>query len=130
MTLPRKWTVLFAIAFSGLIGLNSLHAASPVGRWRGSWTSQSTGHRGPLKAHIRQLDHDSYRALFVGRFFVVIPFAYPARLDRVPGTCNQYTSTQQLPLVGKYRMNAWITSHHFHAHFQSEEDSGTFQMSR
>lgn len=134
--LPRpKRTILLAITFSALLFpmiacVQSAEAASPKGHWRGRWTSQSTGHQGPLKAHIRQLDHDTYRAVFVGRFFVVIPFAYPATLERVPGTCNQYSSTQRLPLVGTYRMNAWVTPHHFHAQFQSGNDSGTFQMSR
>ena len=122
--------VVTLITIAGVISSSSTDAATPVGRWRGSWTSQSTGHRGPLKAHIRQVDSDSYRALFVGRFFGVVPFAYPARLDRVPGTCDQYESTQRLPLVGTYRMNASVTPRHFHATFQSGNDRGTFQMSR
>ena len=112
------------------IASTSARAASPVGRWKGRWTSESTGHKGPLKAHIRQLDRDTYRAVFVGRFFVVFPFAYPATLERVPGSCDQYSSSQRLPLIGTYRMNATVTPHHFHAHFQSGNDRGTFQMSR
>ena len=109
---------------------SSLSAASPTGKWRGSWNSASTGHSGPLKAHVRKVDHDTYRALFVGRFAGVIPFAYPARLDRVAGTSNQYTSSQRLPLLGTYRMNATVTSTRIRANFRGGRDSGTFNLSR
>ncbi|MAI74368.1 MAG: hypothetical protein CMM01_26205 [Rhodopirellula sp.] len=105
-------------------------AASPTGKWRGSWNSGATGHSGPLKARVRQVDHDTYRALFVGRFAGIIPFAYPARLDRVSGTENQYTSSQRLPLLGTYRMNATVTNSHIRAKFQGGRDSGTFNLSR
>ena len=108
----------------------TLSAASPTGKWRGSWNSGATGHSGPLKARVRQVDHDTYRALFVGRFAGVIPFAYPARLDRVEGTENQYTSSQRLPLLGTYRMNATVTSNRIWANFRGGRDSGTFNLSR
>ena len=107
-----------------------LSAASPTGKWRGSWNSGATGHSGPLKARVRKVDHDTYRALFVGRFAGVIPFAYPARLDRVAGTENQYTSSQRLPLLGTYRMNATVTNSRIRANFRGVRDSGTFNLSR
>lgn len=105
-------------------------AASPAGLWQGTWSSESTGHRGPMRARIRQVDEDTYRALFVGRFAGVVPFAYPAKLDRVPGTCHCYTSTQRLPLMGTYRMTATVTPSRFDATFRSREDVGRFQMRR
>ncbi len=108
----------------------TLSAASPTGKWRGSWNSGATGHSGPLKARVRQIDHDTYRALFVGRFAGIIPFAYPARLDRVAGTENQYTSSQRLPLLGTYRMNATVTNSRIRANFRGGRDSGTFNLSR
>jgi hypothetical protein len=105
-------------------------AANPSGRWSGSWTSFSTGHQGPLRARIRPVNENTYRALFVGRFAKVIPFAYPAKLTRVPGTCNCYQSSTRLPLMGEYRMTASITSHSFRANYSSKKDRGVFQMSR
>ena len=83
-------------------------AASPAGKWRGGWTSQSTGHAGTLGARIRVTGPDSYRAMFYGRFAKVIPFVYPAKLHRVPGSCDCYTSTTRLPLLGTYRMSASV----------------------
>jgi len=93
----------------------SATAASPVGRWKGSWSSQTTGHRGPLRARIRQVDADTYRAVFVGRFAGVVPFLYPATLQRVPGQCDCYTSRQRLPLMGSYQMTARIDGQRFEA---------------
>ncbi|MCA9136715.1 MAG: hypothetical protein KDB00_08150 [Planctomycetales bacterium] len=114
------------------LGLPSLtlEAASPAGRWVGTWTSSSTGHHGPLRARIRPVDSDTYRALFAGRFAKVVPFVYPAKLERVPGTCDCYKSTTRLPLLGEYRMTATVTANHFNATFGGKKDAGIFQMSR
>ncbi len=116
--------LLFAVAAT------TTQAASPVGNWRGFWSSRSTGHQGPLRARVRQTSPDTYRAVFVGRFAGVVPFVYPAKLERVPGTCHCYTSSQRLPLMGTYRMTATVTPGRFHATFRSRKDHGTFDMSR
>ncbi|WP_413430902.1 hypothetical protein [Crateriforma spongiae] len=105
-------------------------AASPTGRWSGTWRSESTGHQGPLRAKIRQVDSQTYRAWFAGRFAKVVPFAYPATLTRVPGTSSMYQSQTRLPLLGTYRMNAVVTPHSFNASFTGRRDAGIFQMSR
>ncbi|HBV65252.1 MAG TPA: hypothetical protein DEF45_19765 [Rhodopirellula sp.] len=125
-----KFAFVVAMLGSLVTTSSSLSAASPTGKWRGSWNSGTTGHSGPLRARVRQVDHDTYRALFVGRFAGVIPFAYPARLDRVAGTENRYTSSQRLPLLGTYRMNATVTNSRIQANFRGGRDSGTFNLSR
>ena len=117
----------FAPVFA--VGTN-VQADSPSGVWRGRWNSQSTGHRGPLRARIRPVDSDTYQALFVGRFAGIVPFVYPAKLHRVPGSCDCYTSSQRLPLLGTYRMTANVTSNRFYATFGSQKDQGTFDMRR
>lgn len=113
-----------------VIGPGVTQGGSPAGTWRGGWASRSTGHSGPMRARIRQVDHDTYRALFAGRFAGVIPFVYPATLKRVPGTCHRYQSSRRLPLLGPYRMTATITPQRFLAEFRSRNDRGTFSMSR
>lgn len=125
-----KLALLIAILTTAMANSPTTSAASPTGKWRGSWSSGTTGHSGPLKARVRQVDPDTYRALFVGRFAGVIPFAYPAKLDRVAGTEDQYTSSQRLPLLGTYRMNATVTSSRIRANFQGGRDRGTFNLSR
>lgn len=129
------WIGLGVVACS-LFGAGSAEAGtpypfgSPVGVWRGDWSSVSTGHQGPLRARIRQIDSHTYRAWFAGRFAGVIPFVYPSRLERVPGTANRYRSGQRLPLMGNYEMTATVTPGRFDATFYSRNDQGTFRLIR
>jgi len=113
-----------------VIAVGASDAASPQGRWSGTWTSESTGHRGTLKARIRQVDANTYHAIFMGRFAKVIPFVYPAKLSRVPGTASHYTSATRLPLLGTYRMNANVSANRFYATFRGRKDRGVFDMRR
>lgn len=102
------------------------------GRWSGYWISDKNGHTGPLKAKIRQLDADTYRASFRGRFAKVIPFWYSTKLE-VAGTGDGVvilSASQQLPLMGEYRTTATVTGTNFDATFASRKDSGRFVMTR
>ena len=126
----RNTLRLIALAFVVTFVAGQTEAASPAGSWRGGWSSQSTGHKGPLRARIRPIDSNTYRAVFAGRFAGVVPFIYPAKLERVPGSCHCYTSSQRLPLLGTYRMTATVSSQRFYATFGSKKDAGTFDMRR
>ncbi|MDZ4851464.1 MAG: hypothetical protein SGI77_19410 [Pirellulaceae bacterium] len=110
---------------------DSSEAQSPSGRWRGEWTSGSTGHRGPMRANIRPQADGSFSARFTGRFFVVIPFTY--RVDLVPS----YFGSQQLsaekklgPILGSYRMQTSFGSQAMNGQFQAAGDQGTVSMRR
>jgi len=112
-------------------------ADSTGGGWKGEWISETTGHHGPLRARIRKLDDNHYRAVFAGRFFKVIPFVYPTKLERVSSAADESESTsetlrsiQRLPLLGTYEMEATVTDGHFHADYKSKRDSGSFILSR
>ena len=102
---------------------------APRGKWRGEWISGTNGHRGPLRASIRQTPAGDYRAVFAGRFAKVIPFVYSTRLTPTPWP-GQYTSVKRLPLVGTYRMSATVTPGHFEATFQGRKDQGVFRLDR
>jgi hypothetical protein len=122
--------LLFASAF--LVNLeNQAAAQSPAGRWRGEWTSSSTGHRGPMRANIRPQSDGTYSARFSGRFFVVIPFTY--RVDMVP----TYPGSHQLiadkklgPIMGSYRMQTNFGSQSMSGQFQAAGDHGAVRMTR
>jgi hypothetical protein len=102
----------------------------PGGVWRGKWLSQSTGHQGPLGARIRRAGPSHYIAWFYGRFAGVIPFAYRASLEKVPGTADLYRSRKRMPLLGTYQTTARISHGRFHADFSGGQDRGVFVMSR
>ncbi len=122
--------VSFTAVFFVLILSVTVNAASPEGHWRGRWHSDGSNHRGSLGARIRSTGPDSYRAVFYGRFAVVVPFVYRTELHRVPGTCDRYSSTRRLPLLGEYRMTADVSEDRFYATFRGKKDQGTFDLRR
>lgn len=124
-----KFHLLLLLALFSMPAL-SVSAEDATGRWVGGWSSHTTGHAGPLRARIRPVGSDTYRGVFVGRFAKVVPFVYPARLTRVPGTSDRYQSSARLPLLGQYRMTATVSGNQFYATYRGRRDSGVFQMSR
>lgn len=118
-----------ALAFS------SVAAAQPPdlsGRWSGYWVSDKNGHTGPLHGRFRQVDADTYRVAFCGRFAKVIPFWYTTKLH-VEGTGDGVVllgASQRLPLLGEYRTTATATGTAFDATFTSRKDSGRFVLTR
>ena len=110
----------------------SVGAAEPSGRWKGRWSSGTTGHSGPMRARVTPNSDGSYNARFVGRFFVVIPFVYRAELQPVQTWAGTtYVADKKLgPLLGSYRMNAIIPGNEFNANFSAAGDTGQIHMRR
>jgi hypothetical protein len=119
------------VALTALLGLwaSYANAQSPSGRWRGEWTSRSTGHSGPMRANIRPNGDGSYSARFSGRFFVVFPFTY--RVDLQPTGWGNYSAEKKLgPLLGSYRMQTSIRGNSLTGSFQAAKDLGAVNMHR
>jgi hypothetical protein len=120
---------VFALTFAGTA------AAQPPdlsGRWSGEWISDKNGHHGPLHGRFRQLDADTYRVAFRGRFAKVVPFWYTTKLQVVGAGDGVVVlaASQRLPLVGEYRTTALATAANFDATFSSAKDSGRFVLAR
>ena len=118
-----------------LLLVASTAAAQPPdlsGRWSGKWVSETNGHTGPLHARFRQVDEDTYRVAFRGRFAKVVPFWYTTRLDVVEAGDGVVVlaASQRLPLVGTYSTTAAATAANFDAAFTSRKDAGRFILSR
>jgi len=108
-------------------------ASDPAGRWKGEWTSQSTGHRGPMRANIRQSQDGSYQARFSGRFAVVIPFTYKVQLHpRYDEFGNVHLSASKPlgPLLGSYTMHAISSGSTLQGSFNAAKDIGAIKMNR
>jgi hypothetical protein len=102
------------------------------GRWSGSWISDKNGHHGPLHGRFRQIDCETYRVSFHGRFAKIIPFWYTTKLH-VEGSGDGVVllgASQNLPLLGEYRTSAVATATSFNATFNSRKDSGRFVLNR
>lgn len=128
---PRISALSLAILIFCFAPLNSVEAQSPAGRWRGDWTSGSTGHHGPMRVNIRPQSNGTYSARFSGRFFIVIPFTY--RVDMVPAFpgSNHLVADKKLgPVMGSYRMQTVFGSQSMIGQFQAAGDNGAVQMTR
>jgi hypothetical protein len=102
------------------------------GRWSGYWVSAKNGHSGPLQGRFRQLDADTYRVVYTGRFWGVFPFRYSTKMEVVgigEGVA-QLTASRRLGPLGTFSTLATATDSHFDATFSSRSDSGRFVMSR
>lgn len=118
-----------------VLSLNFLTSVSPAdeptGRWKGRWSSGTTGHSGPMRARVTPAGDGTYKAVFAGRFAVVVPFVY--RADLLPtqswdGTV--YVTEKKLPLLGSYRMNAIVPGSTLSANWSAAGDSGQINMHR
>lgn len=107
-------------------------AGDPIaGRWVGQWTSDASGHRGPLRANLNTSAH-GYTATFAGRFAKVVPFVYrtPLQVVGTSGDAVFLAAERRLPIFGTFRTDAVVTPTHFDATFRSGRDSGRFTLTR
>ncbi len=114
-------------------GASVARAESPVGRWKGQWNSQSTGHQGPMRATIRRNGEGGYDARFSGRFFVVIPFTYKVSMQPVLDTMGNVHLVANKPLgpmLGSYRMDSMVMGNSLLGSFSAAKDTGTVSMRR
>jgi hypothetical protein len=122
-----------ALALAAVASQTAAAQPPPLeGRWSGHWVSETNGHTGPLHARFRQIDGDTYRVAFSGRFAKVVPFWYTTKLDVVAAGDGVVVlgASQKLPLVGTYSTTATATATDFDAAFTSKKDSGRFILSR
>jgi hypothetical protein len=112
---------------------SSVAPPSLSGKWSGSWSSETTGHRGSLKADIRPNADGSYSARFTGRFFRVIPFRYQMQLNVVGQDGNDLIlagSKKLGPVMGYYSYQAVVSGDQFSASYSTKKDRGSFFLRR
>src|ERR1700710_1621319 len=107
--------IVFAIAISLLapsFAMSQEPAPDLSGRWSGYWLSDKNGHTGPLNARFTAKPDGSYRVLFTGRFFKVIPFLYSTTFQAVPArpdAVNVSASQNLGPGLGTFDTNGIAT---------------------
>lgn len=113
--------------------LSPCYASEPVGRWRGEWKSQSTGHRGPMRANVWKANDGTYQARFSGRFALVIPFTYKVTMNPTYdqyGNVYLHASKPLGPLMGSYTMDAVSSGNGLNGSFRAAKDVGSIRMER
>ena len=130
-----RHSLLSVVLFIALFGaiLSSKSMAQDSGVWRGRWTSETTGHSGPMRVRITPRSDGQLDARFTGRFAVVLPFTYKTTLTPVAydefGTAV-YAHKKLGPVLGSYEMHGNLNPDQFQAGFQAGKDSGRVQMER
>ncbi len=124
-----KAVLLVATLSSTIVAIS--RADEPTGRWKGRWSSGSSGHSGPMRARITPSENGTYKAVFAGRFVGVIPFLYRAEIVPVQTWDGvTYTTDKKLPLLGSYRMQTAVTENFLKANWSAVGDTGQVQMRR
>ncbi|MFM8271569.1 MAG: hypothetical protein ACKODX_04460 [Gemmata sp.] len=118
-----------------LCAVPSLSLAQPPalsGKWSGYWASDTNGHTGPLHARFRQIDADTYKVTYRGRFAVVVPFMYTTTMDVVStgDGVALLNAEKRLGPFGTFRTTATASDGAFDANFSSRRDSGRFVLRR
>lgn len=139
MPLSRR-RFLASLLFSPTLALGAVRAGECppsvpdlTGKWSGRWSSDTSGHSGPLRARFREISDCQYRVTFSGRFWVVVPFLYPVTLDVTGYAADKVLlsgSSRLGPVLGTFTYSAESTATDFVATFESRNDRGSFVLSR
>ena len=104
---------------------------SLAGKWRGTWLSGSTGHKGPMQADFRSAGAGRWEVVFRGRFCALIPFQYSAvlRESRTADGSLQLNGSKNLgPLFGTFHFNGSVEDGQLDARWWSQKESGRFVL--
>lgn len=128
--MTRAFLVLMAAG--SLCGIATAQPPDLAGKWSGYWVSDKNGHTGPLHGRFRQIDADTYRVAFRGRFWGVFPFWYSTKMEVAASGdgVTQLIASRRLGPLGTFTTTALATDSRFDATFSSRNDSGRFVLSR
>jgi hypothetical protein len=98
-------------------------AEEPVdlsGRWRGTWVSCKSGHKGILHAHFCKINDNCYRVSFTGTFALLVPFYFAIDMPVTgrEGDKLILSGSHQLPLFGKFEFTAVAANVSFLPHIR------------
>ena len=132
MSLLRSLSFFALVLFSSTTMLTGASSADEIaGKWKGRWSSGSTGHSGPMRARVTPTDNGTYKAVFAGRFAGVIPFIYRAEMVPVQTWDGiTYKTEKRLPLLGSYQMQTAVHGNLLNANWSAVGDTGQVQMFR
>lgn len=124
--------ILSPVCISAEINADKTTRPDLSGNWNGTWISDGSGHKGPMKAAFRPLGDDAYDVTFTGRFLKVFPFRYKAtlRITGMEGNKLVLTGSQRLIGFGTFEYRALVDESSFLADYNSKKDNGRFELYR
>ena len=133
--MTRLKQALMGIALLAVLAAprSAARATDLSGCWEGCWQSNSTGHKGVLRATFVRLDEGRYCAHFSGRFFKILPFRYSVVLSVIEaGDQVQLAGQSYLGRLagGTYTYRATADACRFEACYSSRKDQGRFSLTR
>jgi hypothetical protein len=133
MRVHRAYAHAIAVSASILLFTMNLSAGELEGRWRrGYWTDTNTGHEDMLRGRFRPLPDGNYRAVFTGKFAVIVPFRFATTLEVVgrDGDKVILAGSPRVPGFGRFTYHAVADANNFHASYESRRWRGEFVLWR
>ena len=108
------------------------------GRWVGTWRSEPTGHSGGLRCIVSEVTPQSFKADFKASYAWIFTFTYEMTMrikaaDAATRPGHVYFAGEQdlgWLAGGQYTYDGKVGPTEFFCGYRSENDHGTFQMTR
>ncbi len=105
-----------------------------AGRWEGTWHSESTGHKGKLRAIITPTDGDNlYHVRFKATYAFIIPYQFDIPMTvTTDDTGTHFEGQADLGWLagGNYTYTGEARHGCFQSTYCTKKDTGTFTMSK
>ena len=104
-----------------------------LGRWKGSWYSDTTGHDGALRCIITRQEDDSLHARYHAIYGGMLTFEYDMPMTvRQEGDVFHFSAQHDLGWLagGMYTYDGTVVGDEFMSTYSSKGDNGTFEMQR
>lgn len=101
-----------------------------VGRWQGTWSSDPSGHTGPLRCILTKVGETGYQARYHAGYFKILTADYTVSMEVEQEDDGwEFSGETNLGwLMGVYRHQGQIRGEHYRAEYTSKHDHGVMDM--
>lgn len=120
----KNWTAAVA---------EKIDRGNPAGRWEGHWSSDVTGHRGPVRCMVTHAAEGKYQARFRARYAIVLTTEREVELDASQrGGLWHFSGEENLGLLagGRHAYRGKASANQLFVTYESARDRGTLELER
>lgn len=112
--------------------LEGVETEGITGRWVGRWESKTSGHSGDLKAIVTRIDERTYETWYKATWGKALTNDYRVVMLTVrDGDKLRFTGTKDMGgMFGVFQYRGWATPEAYYSTYTSNDDQGTFHMTR